>query len=280
MNIAELRASRPAGRLYHYTTQAGLLGIVTSRQIWATGIQYLNDTTEYGYAIELIREVSAGRKFLCASIAPDPISALMDGKWPGETEGLFVTSFSELPDQLSQWRAYSRGGNGFSLGFDWGAFAPALAHLPFSLSPCVYDPTIQRQLIGELLAPHLCPDSRPPDIDPVTALNKLMSFLSEVIIVAPMFKHPAFAEEREWRLVSAPLPAGHKGLGFREGRSTLVPYVPFPLEGPGLPFSLAEVVVGPTPHPKLSLRAVATLLAQAGLANITVRGSAVPFRDW
>ena len=33
--------------LYHYTTLDGLLGILDKRELWATGISYLNDTFEY-----------------------------------------------------------------------------------------------------------------------------------------------------------------------------------------------------------------------------------------
>jgi Protein of unknown function (DUF2971) len=280
MTLKELRASRPTGLLYHYTTQAGLLGIIRSRTLWATGIQYLNDTTEFRYAIELLRELADGRRFLCATLVPDPIAALAGASLPGQPEELYVASFSEHSDQLSQWRAYSRGGNGFSLGFDSSVLAPALAHLPFALLPCVYDPAIQRTLAAEFLEPHLSSESKLPHRDQVAALNSMMSFFSEVLTVAPMFKHLAFSEELEWRLASAPLPATHAGFGIREGRSTLVPYVSFPLEGPGLPFSLREVVIGPTPYPEQSRRAVSALLAHAGLSNVAIRVSTVPFRDW
>ena len=41
--------------LYHYTDQKGLLGIVKSREIWATHHQCLNDTQEFLHAKGLIR---------------------------------------------------------------------------------------------------------------------------------------------------------------------------------------------------------------------------------
>jgi hypothetical protein len=44
----------PPPRLYHYTTPAGLLGIIENNKLWATHINYLNDATELGYARELI----------------------------------------------------------------------------------------------------------------------------------------------------------------------------------------------------------------------------------
>jgi adenosylmethionine-8-amino-7-oxononanoate aminotransferase len=39
--------------LYHYTSQAGLLGIINSKVLWASNIFYLNDTTEFAYFVDL-----------------------------------------------------------------------------------------------------------------------------------------------------------------------------------------------------------------------------------
>ena len=43
--------------LYHYTSQKGLLGILKDQKIWATHVQYLNDSTEFHFAIDLARSV-------------------------------------------------------------------------------------------------------------------------------------------------------------------------------------------------------------------------------
>jgi hypothetical protein len=42
-------------RLYHYTSQSGLLGILSAKTLWATRIQYLNDSTEFAYALGLLK---------------------------------------------------------------------------------------------------------------------------------------------------------------------------------------------------------------------------------
>ena len=44
------------GFLYHYTSQAGLLGIIQKREIWATNLLFLNDTAELNYAIQIMRQ--------------------------------------------------------------------------------------------------------------------------------------------------------------------------------------------------------------------------------
>ena len=41
--------------LYHYTTGDALFGIVETGMLWATNLHYLNDSTEFGYALGLLR---------------------------------------------------------------------------------------------------------------------------------------------------------------------------------------------------------------------------------
>ena len=43
--------------LYHYTSLKGLRGILSTRQIWATDILYLNDSAEFIFTINLLRTI-------------------------------------------------------------------------------------------------------------------------------------------------------------------------------------------------------------------------------
>jgi len=47
--LERLKTTTPPRVLYHYTTQAKLLGILKSNCMWATAAQYLNDASEYEY---------------------------------------------------------------------------------------------------------------------------------------------------------------------------------------------------------------------------------------
>src|SRR5262249_828164 len=53
--LNEALSRKPEKPLYHYTTQAGLMGIIKDRQIWATHTQYLNDRREFLHAVDLVR---------------------------------------------------------------------------------------------------------------------------------------------------------------------------------------------------------------------------------
>lgn len=128
--------------LYRYTTQHGLLGILKDQEIWATHLQYLNDTTEGMIFTELLlselreRAAKSPTEVLSHSGAFGRLLALQvmggEGGKPHADEVLdlgsatfswitaqdtFVTSFSGQGDLLSQWRAYSGETGGYSIGF-------------------------------------------------------------------------------------------------------------------------------------------------------------------
>src|ERR1700691_6729181 len=42
--------------MFHYTSQDGLLGIIGSKALWTSSIRHLNDATEFGYAVDMVRE--------------------------------------------------------------------------------------------------------------------------------------------------------------------------------------------------------------------------------
>ena len=41
----------------HYTSQLGLMGIISNEVLWATNIKFLNDEHEFQHALDLIREI-------------------------------------------------------------------------------------------------------------------------------------------------------------------------------------------------------------------------------
>src|SRR5688572_29517460 len=102
---------RPVPDLFHYTSPAGLKGILVSRRLWFTECRSLNDTSELTYAEQLIRATLMSeipnvraeyREWLSAA-------AGIVGQMAAATQ-LYVASFCEQGDSLGQWRAYARRG--------------------------------------------------------------------------------------------------------------------------------------------------------------------------
>ena len=50
-------AQDPPPELYHYTALQGAYGIITTKQLWLTKIQHMNDVTELRYAIDLFQNI-------------------------------------------------------------------------------------------------------------------------------------------------------------------------------------------------------------------------------
>ena len=56
MKPEHLKNPPPQKILYHYTSQEGLIGILTHRCIWASKIHYMNDSKELQRSFELVGE--------------------------------------------------------------------------------------------------------------------------------------------------------------------------------------------------------------------------------
>lgn len=275
----------PNKLLYHYTDQKGFLGIIKSKEIWATHHQCLNDTQEFLYAKELVRKelkkrmsVNDGSRSLL-----ETMSSALDG--PGnEDVNLYVASFSEEPDSLSQWRAYGGASSGFALGFQCERLILPEA---FALARCIYQPQKQSEVVDAIVS-EVLDSSKKVGLLNAEQIVKVM-LLFELHAFALILKHPKFAEEREWRVVSRVMmdyaPAfpieDATRLEFRVGRSMLIPYRCISVKDGSGGFLLKKVVVGPNPDPEQAHRSVRSLLnSRTDTKAVDVQSSDIPYRNW
>ena len=82
----------------------------------------------------------------------------------------------------------------------------------------------------------------------------LLNFWEPIAMLAPLIKNNSFEDEKEWRLISRPISSSR--LAHRRGRSMIAPYFRLSIGNDQHFDCLAEVVVGPTPHPELSKASV------------------------
>lgn len=271
--VEELLKRRPASRIYHYTSQTGLIGIVTNKCIWATSIHHLNDATEFDYARAIMKRVINEKPKEGAGAAlSDSLTSRLDG---AARINLFVACFSEKADLLSQWRAYCPNGNGYSIGFEYGQLTDQMNEQQFFLAPCIYEVKEQERLIRELVDEAFKEALRgtKPNIDAITN-----DCIQRFLVVGPVLKHPTFAEEAEWRLVSeCPKVIQDSRIKVREGKSMLLPYFQFNLTKKDGALPRPSIVVGPNPHMDLAILSVKFLL---GSFQYTVQSTTIPFRGW
>jgi hypothetical protein len=274
--------------LYHYTDPAGVYGIVQSKELWASNAAFLNDSTEVLYIQEVLKKVAAevARRY------EEPIV----GQYLGLLEEAFraallerfevyVACFCENPDLLSQWRAYPSMGGGYAIGFR----AWVLSRGRF-LEKIIYDEEAQLETLRSLVMPSCDLLAKGAHGETAEYLTKCVGVAvsmtaSNLAPCALSFKHPAFAEEAEWRIIRLSVRDGTPGTvvtpQFRPRAGGLLPFTPLSLERDGdTDPPIAELVVGPSAHPDLAVNAIRQLLKAAGYENAAemVRRSAAPLR--
>jgi hypothetical protein len=298
-------------RLFHYTTQSGLLGILDSGAVWATKVQYLNDSTEFGLALataktRLESRINACKKTGGSDVGVDVLRVIMNNLHGITNSNVCAVSFCQDGDLLSQWRGY---GLGYSIGFRTNVLAKKAAIFDCRLYRCIYDESTQIKIVDELIdsamqvaremVAHSGQEHRSSSV-----LGCAARFERSVVKYGACFKHGTFKEENEWRIITAPVSFTDKNLKFREGVSTIVPHYILRLvdridvKGTiinGAWFGIIDrLVIGPSPHPQLSEQSMLGLIMKYFISDPrdAVRvdyherlrsylvHSAIPFRNW
>jgi hypothetical protein len=275
----------PPATVWHYTTAAGLLGILEDKCIWATNIEFLNDASENMRMWELV-----------AKRIQERISPSKDSKALRELQDelvrrqehmgrVFVSCFSAERDSLSQWRAYSAG-SGYSIGFSYDALAEFCVIKSSAKENFTRDISDRRfsrvKYISEedtsLLDDFI--DNLLNLADP--ALKHIESFPHYVLRNnSPFVKDSAFRSENEWRFSSSfgALQSNLKDeIKYRPGRSHLVPYLAVSLRSMA-PGYIKEILVGPGPSRDLDVVALKDFKEVREL-KIDINPSVIPFRNW
>ncbi|HEY0565195.1 MAG TPA: DUF2971 domain-containing protein [Terriglobales bacterium] len=262
--------------LYHYTTAAALVGIISGKRLRATNFLSHNDHSELTYGLDFATEQLQAT--LKRGAHPKPVrrslSRLTDQLLHLRLEqiGAYYASFSEVGNLLSQWRTYS-GTQGFALGFRPYSHGTALsfrteADEELSLCRVLYDEDEQARTLAQLIASFERGCEDPQFFE--TALSKL-------ITTASAMKHAGFAEEREWRIMYHPAQmeaADANHFRVLADGSDLVSYIELlPIEGV-LP--IASVVCGPGVYVAAAQQSLKLLLRQSGYKDVQIKISDIP----
>ncbi len=242
---------RSSGKVWHYTREAGMRGILTSNRIWASPASVLNDPSELDYGIQFVRDVWRDRRPRLERTdigAVEFIDRVLGSGWEESIRSsTYIACASSAPDLLSQWRGYA-GTDGYAIGFlineglwfggpDVLASGHYRASLPYWFD-VVYEPNEQRALVEAFL-------------DYFAALPQALREPRELWMarltfspVPTLLKHPGYHEEKEVRWVGSDLtlelgtdtrshlPIGSYGLNSGSASLASLPIV--------------EVMVGPT----------------------------------
>jgi hypothetical protein len=236
--------------LYHYTTAAGLIGLLgtdaSSARMWMTQIQYMNDDSEFYHAYEFAR------------------SEIVKGELMTR---YFAFSLTEKPDLLSQWRGYSPDG-GYCIGFKFGDLKKLADSNIFSLRPCIYNDAEKKLMISKLVRtielgiqngevdPSVKTNIKIPEKSRADATARLR-IQEQINSLAPFLKHSGFQEECERRLAGIVGAQNDKRAKWRARGSSIVPYAELDISQAGpIPVVARKVIVGPGADYNLACHAI------------------------
>lgn len=282
-------ASKPPEWLFHYTSPAALIGVCENRELWATDFRFLNDTKEIGHAVDYAVNAIDNRRgagSLGTIKLDDELELLSDMIRAVRGAGLaiFVTSFTEHSDQLSQWRAYCPPQGGFALGLKADHLSNVACAQGFKLAPCVYDHVTQANVTLELVDWHVgvyrfrVSSEEPRD---QVRSEVALSFAREVQRYGVLLKHRSFHEEAEWRVFSDPVYLNDAGIKFRPGSGRVVPYKVLKLEMEASRLAHVRGMVGPTSDYAAAAWGMQSLLqTRFPAAEVSMGRAEAPYRTW
>lgn len=279
----------PADFVYHYTSTAGLMGILSSKKVWLTDAGFLNDTEELTYGARRtavrLREQAVKQKGLTSQKNSDYVISTLQSiadsieriNEPNTARFEFpsVACFSMSRDDLSQWRGYASDGycvafhreslrthmvpDGVVLGA--GQNIPMLMDISYGNDAEVL---IDEQISLMISALHdHGPGAAPSGVENYYLIKQL------IVPILVLIKHPAFAMEREVRMYLIN-PGSTK---FRASKLGPVPYTQVGFEKE----AVAEVMVAPGSNAERRAQAAQVFLDAHNYASVHVTSSTAPF---
>jgi hypothetical protein len=271
--------------LWHYTNAQGLIAILTTGKIYSTQIACLNDNLERRYFSDLVhaelkdialKNTDAKLGVLFSAALSQLANPDFSATWH------FATCFSEVEDDLGQWRGYGGGESGYAIGFNTELLAKTISarRKDALFLPMSYDQAKHRFLVQDAIANaqryFLSGVDKFPDLQQ-WANEFLETFAHEMDVYSCMFKHPKFYGEVERRLVIPFRKEDLAHLAFSQKRTLLARHLPIDLTLDTGLLPISRVYIGPGPAQRVSQVSVGTLMEQRGY-DVKVELSVVPYR--
>ncbi len=272
--------------IYHYTSPAGLEGILKNKVLWFTRSDYLNDSTEMNYIFDSLDKALDENKYakeFCEHIRNKFIKNNIDFHCLNYLDDYYICSFSKAEDELNMWNYYSKTESkaGYNISFKTFDLINSVNGLSnnygFDIGDVIYGDEVQTKVWNPALE-HLnklylenidsCKNENSEE------LNSIDNVLIDILLIhAPFIKHPAFKNEAELRIVYRVLKHKDEEINIREQNGIFIPYheVPFQKE------IVQSVMISPYVKSYNKVKSMQLLLDKYGY-DCKVNTSSIPIR--
>jgi hypothetical protein len=277
--------------LYHYTNLDGLMGILKNTCFWATHTDFLNDSVELRHGIQLCFDVIEEKA--SQTVDKYEISFLYEIKQKiiEEKRELFLVSFCANGDLLSQWRGYSRGEYGVSIGFNYSELAGhcTTQYINNHIIPnkVIYDTKIQKQIIEDIICIGIkALNYEGVEWDKSYRIEVYPELLVQTLFIyIPLLKHPSFAEEKEYRFVVHNFQQDGKEnikKSYRIRENVILPYAQLDIithdKESSRKLPIDKIIIGPSKSQDLTRKSIDYFLSNNGYSYVETEFSSIPYR--
>jgi len=289
---SDLDFSLPS-KIYHYTSTSGLRGILENNSLWFTHFEYLNDKSERYYAYQLFHGCLEDEKddlkesyyqFISKGIyLDDDLNYSIDKTVISSNRNYYVCSFSTNDDSLNMWNYYTKTDNktGYNIRFDTNKLINGLSNQSFYRYRVNYDVEKQKKVYKNYIHHY---NNAWDDNKSNKYKKSLRALLFDLVDLRSLiFKHPAFINEEEFRIVFSIDDNNFEtikndGLSkFRELNGLIVPYLSVSFDK----ISVDGIRISPTQKDLLAKKGLLMMLDNYGYKHISeanINNSDIPFR--
>jgi hypothetical protein len=135
----------------HFTSLAGLEGIITKQEIWCTDLREVDDKHECDYGMTVIQRVIAAKPSVPEQFSRAVMSAnnLFGVK---DRFTYFISCFCSSHNEPRMWDDYADGSRGFAIVFDAKRLlAAADGGKEYSFTPVIYNEKIQNEKAAKVI---------------------------------------------------------------------------------------------------------------------------------
>ena len=267
--------------IYHYCNVDAFKAIIQNKTLWLSSVYNLNDYKEIHWikekVLKKIKEYTNKNNY-------EKFNSFIK-LYENQQPTVYIASFSQGEDLLSQWRAYANDGYGVAIGFNTEYFKE---NSLIKTSEVLYDEIKQEEEIKNILKPLLSFDEK-IDFESIEFQSFCEEIINEINNLSAKSKNELFMEEQEVRLIHNPIiieDNDTKKFIFKNNLSTmmfravcgnLIPYfeLKFDYFKENNP-PILEIVKGP--KNKFINQEIKIFLANNGFYNVDIKNSKSSYR--
>ena len=270
--------------VYHYTSPEGFNGILKTKMLRFTDINFLNDEVEGVYFLKTVLEymnkckTNYNKDFL--SVLNDTLINVLNSKFESTLGGYalvsmhnYVASFSLKKNSLNMWNYYTKtpNGIGYNIAFNRNSLIKHLEQYNVLEGIVIYGKNNILKFLKKIIDAFHDEYCKYSKGDKITAgYFTICELVCLLIKYRLFFKHLAFKDEKEFRIVidteTPPEIIVNNGV--------LVPYIPIEI----FPKSIRSVIISPSQKSEVIKLGAEVSLKSYGYRNIPCKISNIPLR--